>query len=122
MVKKQKTIIHHLKKHPWDETMVIVVMVVSALCILIMLSSYVSNVGQAYSSLPSDQGVKNMLSNCEMVSGEGKSRGTVACGTVRKTCVLAWENEILKTCRDKINGKYRSLCCNPQFLIGGIPK
>ena len=113
-----KTITHHIKKHPWDETMVIIVLVVSALCILIMLANYVSNVGQAYSSLPSDQGVKSMLGNCQMGSGEGKSRGTVACGKIRKTCVLAWENEILKKCSDKINGQYRSLCCSPQFLVG----
>ena len=113
-----KTITHHIKKHPWDETMVIIVMVVSALAILIMLASYISTVGQAYSSLPSDQGVKNMLSSCEIVSSSGKSRGTIDCGKVTKTCVLAWENEVLKNCKGKLNGKNRALCCSPKFLIG----
>ena len=108
---------HHIKKHPWDETKVIVVMVVSALAILIMLASYISTVGQAYSTLPSDQGIKSMISSCEITSGTGKMRGTIACGNLKKTCVLAWENEVLKTCKDKIQGNYRALCCSPQFLV-----
>ena len=111
-------ITHHLKKHPWDETMVIVVMVVSALAILIMLASYVSTVGQAYSSLPSDQGIKSMFSSCQITEGSGKMRGQIACGKLNKNCVLAWENEVLKTCKDKIRGNYRALCCSPQFLVG----
>ena len=112
-----KTLTHHIKKHPWDETMVIVVMVVSALAILIMLASYVSNVGHAYSTLPSDQGIKSMLSSCQIAEGAGKMRGTIACGKLKKNCVMAWENEVLKTCKAKIQGNYRALCCSPQFLV-----
>tara|TARA_Y100000310_G_C20379561_1_gene667425 strand:+ start:312 stop:644 length:333 start_codon:yes stop_codon:yes gene_type:complete len=105
------------KKHPWDETMVIVVMVVSALAILVMLASYITSVGQAYSTLPSDQGIKSLLASCQITEGSGKMRGTIACGKVQKNCVLAWENDVLKTCKDKIQNNYRALCCSPQFLV-----
>ncbi len=122
MAKKKTNKFHsRLKKHPWDETMVIAVMITAVLCILILLASHMNVLGMAYSSLPREQGVLNMLSNGEMISGEGKTKCNINCGKIGETCVLAWEGEELKSCSDKIEGEYSCLCGSPERLVGKVP-
>ncbi len=58
MVRKIK---EKIKKHPWDETMVIIVMVGAALSILILLAGYMKVVGEAYAGLPTEEGVLEKL-------------------------------------------------------------
>jgi hypothetical protein len=103
---------HRIKKHTWDETMVIVVIITAALCILVLLASYIGVVGKAYSALPTGQGVVEMLSECEMTAGEGKVRCSIECAKLQEDCVLAWEGEVLKSCQDRVSGEYSCLCCS----------
>lgn len=109
---KKKQAGSRLKKHPWDETMVIIVMVASVLCILLMLANYMGVVGKAYSGMPTAEGVVEMLSRCELVSGGEVTKCSIKCvKETGKDCVLAWQGEELKGCREKIRGEHSCLCC-----------
>ena len=102
------------KKHPFDETMVIIVMVVSALCILIMLASYVTVTGKA-SSTPTSSGVVNMLNGAVLIEGSGKAICQIKCKDANQVCVLAHLNDKLVKCGAKIQGTYQCLCTNKEI-------
>jgi hypothetical protein len=99
------------KKHPWDETMVIAVMIVSTLCILLLLANYVGVVGKAFQA-PSQDKSLGLLTSAIIVEGNNeKTRCNIACGEL--TCVLAHKNGQLIKCSDKINREsYQCLCTN----------
>ena len=105
MVKKRN------KKHPWDETMVIIVMVVSALCILFMLASYVTVTGKA-AAQPTQSGVLEMLNKATIIEGSGKGSCRVKCNDQELVCILAHKNGILVDCGDKKPATYHCLCTN----------
>jgi hypothetical protein len=100
------------KKHPWDETMVIVVMVVSVLCILVLLANYIGVVGNAAYQLSEDN-TFSLLSNAitveSSVAGRGSARCNQKCGEL--TCIVAHKNNQLISCSEKIkNAQYQCLC------------
>lgn len=100
------------KKHPWDETVVVVVMIVSALCILLLIAGHMNILGKAYSSLPTEAGVMEMLSQCQLKAGEGITRCSLECGRAGQSCILSWEDQTIKRCNDRISGAYSCLCCS----------
>ncbi|MBU1111975.1 MAG: hypothetical protein ABIG93_01195 [archaeon] len=77
MAKKKKT-----KRQKWDDHLVIAVMVVAAVCILIMLASYISSTGKAYSGLPATEDFAEILNQAELIEGSGRMKCTYACGKV----------------------------------------
>ena len=97
------------KKHPWDETMVITVMVVSALCILFMLTSYIAVTGEAVKA-PTQISVANIFSSATPISGAGKAICRNVCDNVGQACLLGHMNNNLVECDAKINGDYVCLC------------
>ena len=105
MVKKNKN------KHRWDEKLVITVMVVAALSILIILSTYISATGKAAFT---EGNVVNML-NTQTEGFTGNTNGgTTKCDRIcmraGKTCILAFENELLVPCDKTISGEYACAC------------
>jgi len=95
------------KRHPWDETLVIAVMVVSALCVLLLLASYIGVTGKAYR--PTEKGLVDILNQAEAKTGVArKTTCDLACGSSR--CILAYGNGILVKCGDLIRGEYNCLC------------
>lgn len=114
---KQKTsqkIKTHIKSHRWDETMVITVMVVSAICILILIAAYISITGEAIrTTQPTASGIVEMLNEATVESGSGKTRCDVICAGIGKTCIIARSGNELITCSAKINGDYRCVCASP---------
>jgi hypothetical protein len=112
-VVKMVKMVKKIKKHQWDETLVAAVMIVSAIAILILLASYVSVTGQAYSSLPTKSGVIEMLSNADFLSGSGKVKCNIECGKIGKACILARKSSELSSCSAKIDGAYSCLCAIP---------
>ena len=121
---KRKTVKKSKKtngKHPWDETLVIAVLVASALSILLLLASYISVTGQAYSSIPSREGVLNGLSGAVVVEGSGKAKCTVQCKNVGQICILAHQNDAIVECNTKIVGSYNCLCSGTEKVIGTVP-
>jgi len=113
------------KKHkiPWDETLVIAVMIASALGILIILASYISATGNAaFSVIPSKDSVVGMLNSA--VVAEGNIRLTkceVECARLGKICLLARAGDNLVTCNDKIRGAYNCLCGSDDRIIAEKP-
>jgi len=117
------------KKHPWDETLLIAVLVVASISILILLAGYINTTGKAASLIPTKSGTLNMLNKCETFSGEaggnqGKySRGTncrIVCGDVGKISFLSGAGDSFDlSSNTKIIGnkfkkeKYNCLCCSP---------
>ncbi len=114
MVKKQ---IKRKDKHPWDETMVITVLVVAAISILIILASYITVTGAAYSTIPSKEGSFEMLQKSIVVEGSGKVKCSIVCKDVGKVCILAHSGDNIVKCEDKINGNYNCLCTNTEKII-----
>ena len=122
---KRKTVKKSRKtndKHHWDETLVIAVLVASALSILLLLASYISVTGQAYSSIPSREGVLNVLSGAVVVEGSGKAKCTVQCKNVGQICILAHQNDLIVDCDTKIVGSYNCLCSGIEKVIGTVPE
>ena len=122
---KRKTVKKSRKtndKHPWDETLVIAVLVASALSILLLLASYISVTGQAYSSIPSREGVLNVLGGAVVVEGSGKAKCTVQCKNVGQICILAHQNDLIVDCDTKIVGSYNCLCSGIEKVIGTVPE
>ena len=94
--------------HKWDERLVITVMVVAALSILIILSTYISVTGKATFTPNS---IADML-NSETIglTGTGPNKCDRLCMREGKTCILAWENDVLVPCNQRINGEYACAC------------
>jgi hypothetical protein len=97
-------------KHRWDETMVIAVMIVSVLCILLMLASYVNVTGKAASSVPTIDGVLNMINGATVVTGDEKINCNFACAKVKQTCILAKHETKLISCSEIFEGEYTCFC------------
>ena len=72
------------KKHPLDETMVIAVMVTSALCILILLASFMSSTGQATATLPTKELITNILHSATVIQGEDVQPGEATESILKK--------------------------------------
>jgi hypothetical protein len=106
LIKMKKT----KNKHRWDETMVIAVMIVSVLCILFMLASYVNVTGKAASSAPTKIGVQSLLNSAIVFEGTGEVICNTVCAKNDKTCILSKEGSVLKACGDKLSGEYSCLC------------
>ena len=104
-------------KHPWDETMVITVLVVAAISILIILASYITVTGAAYSTIPSKEGSFDMLQKSIVVEGSGKAKCSIKCKDVGKICILAHSGDSIVKCGDKITGDYNCLCTNTEKII-----
>jgi hypothetical protein len=117
MVKKNKVAKHKRDKHPWDETMVIAVLVVAALSILIILASYITVTGAADSTIPSREGSLNQLQKSVVVEGSGKAKCSNKCKDIGKVCILAHANNNLAKCVDNIIGDYNCLCTNTEKII-----
>ena len=125
MVKKSKKVKRSKEaneKHPWDETLVIAVLVASALSVLLLLASYISVTGEAYSSIPTREGVLNVLNGATVVEGSGKAKCTVQCKSVGQICILAHQNEVIVDCNAKIVGSYNCLCSSVGKVIATIPQ
>lgn len=105
--------------HTWDETLVIAVMITAALCVLILLANHISVTGQAFAStVPSNEGLITMLSQGEVLEGNGKMKceSGVGCGKIGKTCVLAKVDNKLASCDKIISGDYYCVCASPQRI------
>jgi hypothetical protein len=117
MVKKNKVAKQKGDKHPWDETMVIAVLVVAALSILIILASYITVTGAAYSTIPSREGSLEQLERAVIVEGNGKAKCSIMCKDIGKVCFVAHANDDLALCDDKITGDYHCTCTNTEKII-----
>ena len=108
---------HKKDKHPWDETMVIAVLVAAAVAILIILASYITVTGAAYSTIPSLEGSLNQLQKSVVVEGNGKAKCSIKCMEIGRVCILAHANNDIAKCDDKITGDYQCLCTNTEKII-----
>jgi len=112
------------KKHPWDETMVIVVMIVSALCILIMLTDYIVTVGEAAKqpyNMATKSTVLSMLNSASFSSGPGKNICNVECTKKYEVCIAAYAGDKLVGCGERIYSDYRCLCTTPTRVTAALP-
>ena len=102
MVKSKK------KKHRWDEKLVITIMIIAALSILVIISAYISVTGKAAFT---EGNVISMLNTQTIgVTGSGNTKCDRVCMREGKTCILAWENEILVPCDKDISGEFACAC------------
>jgi len=70
--------------------MVIAVMVVSAICILVLLASYLSVSGKATGTVPSKESITSILESSKMVSGQETIRScNNICLDQKRFCVLS---------------------------------
>jgi len=97
--------------------MVITVLVVAAISILIILASYITVTGAAYSTIPSKEGSLNMLQKSLVVEGSGKVKCSIQCRNVGKVCILAHINDNIVKCDEIITGNYHCLCTNTENII-----
>jgi hypothetical protein len=118
MKKKQKIakIKTKIEKHPWDETMVISVLVVAALAILMILASYISVTGEA-SSMPTKEGSLDVLKKSTVIEDSGRTKCSIKCKNEGKVCILAHLNENIAKCDEIISGDYHCLCTNIERII-----
>ena len=98
------------QKHRWDETLVISVLVVAALSVLIILASYITVTGNAFSSMPTEDSIKSLLNGAMTISGNGKMICNQVCNKVYSVCVLAHGNEQIIGCGQPFKGDYQCLC------------
>ena len=121
-------------KHKLDDTMVIAVMVVSAICILILFSNYFTVTGKAYASVvPNNVGVISLtnkatinslqgkITEANPILVQGKTKGNIICGMEKSTCLFAYEGAMLKRCSDKIQGKVSAVCTDISRVIAEVP-
>ncbi len=96
------------KKQRWDERLVITVMVGAALAILILLSAHISVTGKATFT----EGEITGMLNTETIglTGTGPAKCDRLCMRIGKTCILAWEDEVLVPCNQRIDGEYACAC------------
>jgi len=121
MVKKKT------KKHRWDETMVIAVMIVSALCILFMLANYVTVTGQAHQSIvPTEEGFYNMLNGAQVFSGTASPSKPTKCNAICAkeglTSVYASSAGQMTRSDEAIFGEYTCSCTSVMRVIGVVPE
>jgi len=92
--------------------MVVAVVVVAAVCVLIMLASYISSTGKAYSGLPATEDFTTILNQAELIEGSGRMKCTYACGKVGGYAVITsfdgnvYENDVIRS------GDYTCLCAD----------
>ena len=104
MVKKKQ-------KHKWDETLVISVLVVAALSVLIILASYITVTGNAYTSIPTQESVEGMLNDAFTIEGNGRVKCANECSKASSVCIAAHKGEELIKCGQLIrNQDYECLC------------
>jgi len=108
------------KKHQWDETSTITVMIISCICVLVILAASLTVTGKA-SAVPTEQGIYNLLSQAKYVSGEGKTKCNVLCAREGLSCVLGKVNGELKSCSSKLDGEYACVCASPEEIIQEVP-
>jgi len=106
--------IKRLKNHPWDETLVIGVMVVCVVAILIFLAGYISVTGMAGANSGfSFENVFEMVGSSTIVTGEKTGRGTLSCNSIcaneARACIMAFEQEMLVECSAQIK-QYKCVC------------
>ena len=99
-------------------------MVVSALCVLILLASYISSAGQAV-KLPYNQAtiesLLSMMNSADIGSGNAKMICNVECTRRYEVCIAAHDGDKLVDCGARITGNYTCLCSNPSRVTGAIP-
>jgi hypothetical protein len=100
------------QKIPWDETLVIGVMVASAIGILIILASYLSATGNAIITAPTHISAVSVLNQAITVHGEAPkaAKCEVECLKVERSCMLSRAGDQIVGCNDKIKGAYSCLC------------
>ena len=81
------------EKHKWDETLVISVLVVAALSILIILASYITVTGKAYSSIPTKESVLNILNKATVASPGEANKCHNVCKSQGSACVLSKDSD-----------------------------
>ncbi len=114
-----------LKKHPWDETMVIVVMVVSALCVLILLADYIVTTGEATKqsyNMATKSTVLSMLNSASLSSGTAKNICNVECTKRYEVCIAAYSGDQLVGCGERIYQNFRCLCTTPARVTTALPE
>ncbi len=113
-MKAKKKNFERTKKHRWDETLVMVVLLAAAVCILILFTNYASVTGRAYSVVPSKLGLLEMLNGAVVLEGQGKMKcdSSIGCGQLGKDCILAKQDGLLKKCSDRMEGQYYCVCAS----------
>jgi len=78
----------------WDEHLVIAVMVVSAICILIMLTSFISVTGKASTGIiTSDKVLEIVNKNMETFEGEGTIKCDYLCGKKGMYAFISYDGD-----------------------------
>lgn len=101
----------NIHKH-WDEHMVIAVLIVSAICLLILLASFISVTGKAsYSGLATSESVLEMINeNSLLVSGSGRMKCSYACSNQDAYSLLSYADEVQVENSAVFRGDYSCLC------------
>jgi len=98
----------------WDEHLVIAVMVISAICILIMLTSFMSVTGKADShttSIMNSDGVLNTINTGTVVKiGDGPTKCDHQCGKDNMYAFVSHNGEIFVENNQIISRKYTCSC------------
>ena len=103
----------NISKHKrWDEHMVIAVLIVSALCLLILLASFISVTGKAsYQGLPSSESVLEMINeNSILVTGSGRMKCNYACSNYDAYSLLSYAGGVQVENTALFRGDYSCLC------------
>ena len=96
------------KSKRWDEILVVSVLVLAALSILLIISSYISVTGRA--AFTAGNVVEMLDSHTIGITGEGVAKCDRLCMREGKSCILAWEEQNLVACNQRINGEYSCAC------------
>lgn len=95
----------------WDEHLVIAVMVVSAICILIMLTSFMSVTGKATTSIISSDGVLNKINTGTFViTGDGPTKCDYECGKEKMYAFVSHNGDEFVENSQIISGDYTCTC------------
>ena len=96
-------------------------MVLSVICVLILLASFISVTGRASAILPSQEGILNMLNNIVILEGNDVSKCNIDCARESKTCILATQEGKLKRCIDKVKNNYQCYCADSNNINNNVP-
>ena len=107
MAYKNKTKYKH-----WDEHMVVAVLIVSAICLLILLASFISVTGKAsYTGLPTSESVIEMIQeNSILVSGSGRMKCSYACSSQNAYSLISYAGGVQVENSALFRGDYSCLC------------
>lgn len=95
----------------WDEHLVIAVMVISAICILIMLTSFMSITGKATTEPVNSEQILNIINkNTQTFEGEGKTKCDYLCGKNKMYALVSHNGEKFVENNQIINGDYTCTC------------